>query len=81
MNWNSHSADLLSSIRSDKPLIHHITNVVVTNDTANVTLHLGALPVMAHAVEEVAESHTDGFLATGGQQIVPGRFIFGPDRS
>ncbi len=34
---------------------HHITNFVVMNDTANLTLALGALPVMAHAKEEVAE--------------------------
>jgi hydroxyethylthiazole kinase len=27
----------------------------VMNDTANVTLHVGALPVMSHAIEEVAE--------------------------
>jgi len=43
------------SIHERKPLIHHITNFVVMNDTANVTLHAGALPVMAHAREEVAE--------------------------
>ncbi|MEA3375166.1 MAG: hydroxyethylthiazole kinase [Chloroflexota bacterium] len=45
----------LSHIRERHPLIHHITNLVVMNDTANVTLHLGALPVMAYATEEVAE--------------------------
>jgi len=48
-------ANALTRIREQKPLIHHITNFVVMNDTANVTLHIGALPVMAHAVEEVAE--------------------------
>ena len=32
-----------------------MTNWVVMNDTANVTLALGALPVMSHAKEEVAE--------------------------
>lgn len=42
-------------IKREKPLIHHITNYVVMNDTANITLHLGALPVMAHAIEEVGE--------------------------
>ncbi|MCE5218712.1 hydroxyethylthiazole kinase [bacterium] len=45
----------LAKIRETKPLIHQITNYVVMNDTANVTLQLGALPVMAHAQEEVAE--------------------------
>jgi hydroxyethylthiazole kinase len=45
----------LSDMRARKPLIHHITNTVVMNDTANVTLAIGALPVMAHAAEEVEE--------------------------
>jgi hydroxyethylthiazole kinase len=45
----------LELIRANRPLVHHITNMVVMNDTANVTLHVGALPVMAHAPEEVAE--------------------------
>jgi len=45
----------LDLIRAGKPLIHNITNMVVMNDTANVILHVGALPVMAHAPQEVAE--------------------------
>jgi hydroxyethylthiazole kinase len=45
----------LEWINANKPLIHHITNFVVMNETANLTLCLGALPVMAHAVEEVEE--------------------------
>ncbi|RLI07120.1 hydroxyethylthiazole kinase, partial [Candidatus Bathyarchaeota archaeon] len=47
--------EMLERIRRQRPLIHHITNFVVMNDTANVTLALGALPVMAHAKEEVAD--------------------------
>ncbi len=45
----------MSYIRDHKPLVHHITNFVVMNETANVTLCVGALPVMAHAQEEVEE--------------------------
>ena len=45
----------LRSLRARKPLVHQITNYVVMNETANATLALGALPVMAHAVEEVEE--------------------------
>lgn len=48
----------LTAIRERKPLIHHITNFVVMNETANATLCIGALPVMAHAKEEVAEMVT-----------------------
>jgi hydroxyethylthiazole kinase len=45
----------LRTIRERRPLVHQITNYVVMNETANATLALGALPVMAHAVEEVEE--------------------------
>jgi len=45
----------LALIRERKPLVHNITNYVVMNETANATLALGALPVMAHAGEEVEE--------------------------
>ena len=45
----------LRTLRDRKPLIHQITNYVVMNETANATLALGALPVMAHAREEVEE--------------------------
>jgi hydroxyethylthiazole kinase len=45
----------LRELRQRKPLIHQITNYVVMNETANATLALGALPVMAHAREEVEE--------------------------
>jgi hydroxyethylthiazole kinase len=42
-------------VRERAPLVHHITNHVVMNFTANVTLALGAQPVMAHAHEELEE--------------------------
>jgi hydroxyethylthiazole kinase len=45
----------LGLVRERRPLIHNITNYVVMNETANAILALGALPVMAHAKEEVAE--------------------------
>ena len=45
----------LRELRERKPLVHQITNYVVMNETANATLALGALPVMAHAPAEVEE--------------------------
>jgi hydroxyethylthiazole kinase len=45
----------LRTLRERKPLVHQITNYVVMNETANATLAVGALPVMAHAREEVEE--------------------------
>jgi hydroxyethylthiazole kinase len=47
--------EALRRLRERKPLVHQITNYVVMNETANATLALGALPVMAHAREEVEE--------------------------
>ena len=49
------AGESLRQLRELKPLVHQITNYVVMNETANATLALGALPVMAHAREEVAE--------------------------
>jgi len=48
-------AGLLAAVRSERPLIHHITNSVTINDCANITICAGAAPVMAEAPEEVAE--------------------------
>jgi len=45
----------LTAIRAGHPLVHQITNYVVMNETANITLALGASPVMAHALDEVEE--------------------------
>ncbi len=47
--------DAFQKVRQKNPLVHNITNVVVTNFTANGLLALGASPVMAHAIEEVAD--------------------------
>jgi hydroxyethylthiazole kinase len=48
-------ATLLARVRDRRPLIHHITNFVTAGDVANLTLALGAAPVMARAPEEVEE--------------------------
>jgi len=45
--------EILREIRKRQPLVHHITNFVVMNTTANVTLAIGASPIMAHAQEEM----------------------------
>lgn len=49
------AAGNLEAIRQERPLIHNITNYVVMNVTANALLAAGALPVMAHAAEEVED--------------------------
>ncbi|WP_062106234.1 hydroxyethylthiazole kinase [Bacillus niameyensis] len=45
----------LKKLRSENPLVHCITNIVVANFQANGLLALGASPIMADAIEEVAE--------------------------
>jgi hydroxyethylthiazole kinase len=46
---------ILEQVRAEKPLVHHITNWVTIYECAAVTRSTGALPVMAHAEEEVAD--------------------------
>jgi hydroxyethylthiazole kinase len=48
-------SELLRILRERRPLVHHITNYVTVNDCANITLFIGAAPVMAEAKEEVAD--------------------------
>ena len=47
--------ETLEKIRREKPLIHNITNMVAMNDSANIILAIGGLPIMAQAQEEVKE--------------------------
>ena len=45
----------LEAVRARVPLVHNITNLVVTNSTANALLAIGASPAMVEGLEEVAE--------------------------
>ena len=45
----------IAAVRAAHPMVHHITNIVVTNFTANITLCLGAAPVMAPCIGESPE--------------------------
>ncbi len=47
--------ELLRKVRDSHPLICHVTNSVVTNWTANVTLALGASPVMTESIGDGLE--------------------------
>ncbi len=63
----------LRTLRERRPLIHQITNYVVMNETANTTLAIGALPVMAHAYEEVEEmvAHAGALVLNIGTLSAP----------
>lgn len=60
--------EIIEDVRKNTPLIHHLTNQVVMNFSANGLLSFGAAPVMAKAEEEVAEmaSIADGVLINIG---------------
>ena len=49
------AGEALRKIAEERPLVHHLTNYVTVNLVANTTLLTGALPVMAHAREEIVE--------------------------
>jgi hydroxyethylthiazole kinase len=49
------ASDCLQRVRTEKPLIHHLTNWVTIYDCANIVKVFGASPVMAHAGEEAAD--------------------------
>ncbi len=56
MNPNVITVNLMAArVREVHPMIHHITNSVVMNFTANITLAMGAAPVMAPSIAESAE--------------------------
>lgn len=57
-NINIALSDLSSDLellKKKNPLVHNITNVVVTNVTANALLAIGASPIMAYAKEEMKD--------------------------
>ncbi|KAI0342020.1 Hydroxyethylthiazole kinase [Trametopsis cervina] len=73
---------ILQSVKKYGPLVHQITNNVVTNQSANATLALGASPIMATSPEEMEDlskatgallvnfgtiQNIDGMLAAGRQ--------------
>ncbi|MYL49733.1 hydroxyethylthiazole kinase [Halobacillus litoralis] len=47
--------NMINRVREQRPLIHHITNAVVMNFTANGLLAFGGSPIMANAKQEVAD--------------------------
>ncbi|KAI5803925.1 Hydroxyethylthiazole kinase family-domain-containing protein [Geopyxis carbonaria] len=48
-------AEIFANVRETKPMVHHITNNVVKNFSANICLAVGASPIMSEEIEETAE--------------------------
>ncbi|KAF7315406.1 TMP-TENI-domain-containing protein [Mycena indigotica] len=44
-----------AAVRNTRPLVHQMTNIVVSHQSASMTLALGASPIMATAPEEMAD--------------------------
>jgi len=59
---------IIQQIRACNPLVHHLTNYVTVNDCANITLAIGGSPIMADAIQEVAEitAKTDALVLNIG---------------
>ncbi|OZU88884.1 hydroxyethylthiazole kinase [Virgibacillus indicus] len=59
---------IINDVRKRSPLIHHLTNQVVMNFTANGLLSFGGTPIMAKAEEEASDmaSIADGVLINIG---------------
>lgn len=55
MDYLHEAAQILHQIKGKRPLVHQITNFVTVNDCANVTLAIGASPVMTSEPAEVEE--------------------------
>ncbi|MEG6584657.1 hydroxyethylthiazole kinase [Dendrosporobacter sp. 1207_IL3150] len=64
---------VIEKIRNQKPLIHHLTNYVTANDSANITLAIGASPVMASEILEVEEmaAHASALVINIGTLNAP----------
>ncbi|SEA03360.1 hydroxyethylthiazole kinase [Thalassobacillus cyri] len=60
--------NVIEEVRNHTPLVHHLTNQVVMNFTANGLLAFGGAPVMAKADEEAASMafNADGVLINIG---------------
>ncbi|KAJ7188309.1 thiamine biosynthetic bifunctional enzyme Thi4 [Mycena filopes] len=46
---------IMDGVRNLNPLVHQITNTVVSTQSANITLAVGASPIMATAPEEMSD--------------------------
>ena len=47
--------ELINKVKEINPLVLHYTNEVTINDCANITLALGASPLMSYSNEEIEE--------------------------
>lgn len=47
--------DIFEKIKNKNPLVFHVTNMVTINDCANMTLAVGASPIMSFSFEELED--------------------------
>src|SRR5699024_10110353 len=65
--------NVIEQVRNKQPLIHHLTNDVVVNFTANGLLSFGASPIMATELDEIEDmaSIAAGVLINIGTMTKP----------
>lgn len=54
-SMNKKYAEIINKIREKKPIVYQITNTVTINDCANITLAIGASPIMSFCKEELED--------------------------
>lgn len=52
---HSNVTQALKQLKQQRPLVYNLTNLVVSNNTANAILAIGASPIMSNAIEEAKE--------------------------
>ncbi len=55
MNLKTEFGELVSKLRSERPVIHHLTNYVTAESCADICLAAGGSPIMADEPEEMEE--------------------------
>jgi hydroxyethylthiazole kinase len=55
MEMHEHLSLILETVQAKNPIVHHMTNYVTANDSANIVLALGGSPVMADDPMEAPE--------------------------
>lgn len=73
---------IIDNVRTNRPLIHNITNYVTVNDCANILLACGGSPIMADDIDEVEEitSVCDGLtinIGTLNKRTIPAMILAG----
>lgn len=76
VDFSENFISVLAKVVTARPMVHHITNNVVKNFSANVTLAIGASPIMSEEISEVGDLANHGGalvlnMGTAGKDAQP----------